>query len=111
MDTKEIIAIMKNSPVFNGAIVKFIPEILELYFNDKLSREDFPRIFVSVMNKRKFYLSVLPQEKIDNYKKLYLKEFILADKLNKIALKNQEFDDEAFKKAIQDCIEEYLNKQ
>ena len=95
--------------------VHFIPGMLELFLAGKFSleassaREDFSRTFVMILNRCKFYLSVIREEDMKERQRLERREFVFADALNKLALKYTEFDDEAFMQEIQICMENYIN--
>ena len=112
---KELFAQKEERLPHKRSYVHFIPGMLELFFAGKFSvedssaREDFSRTFVMMLNKRKFYLSVIREEDMKERQRLERREFVFADALNKIALKYTEFDDEAFKQEIRKCMESYIN--
>ncbi len=115
-DTEELLAAVKDAFAkteealpHKRSYVHFIPEMLELFFAGHFSREDFSDFFVSILNKRKFYLGVIREEYREERQRLERREFVFAGALNKIALKYTEFDDEAFKQEIQKCMENYIN--
>ena len=112
---KELFAKKEERLPHKRSYVHFIPGMLELFLAGKFSleassaREDFSRTFVMILNRCKFYLSVMPEEYIEERKRVERREFVFAGALNKLALKYTEFDDEAFMQEIQICMENYVN--
>ena len=112
---KELFAQKEERLPHKRSYVHFIPSMLELFFAGKFSleassaREDFSRTFVMMLNKRKFYLSVIREEDMKERKIAERREFMFADALNKVALKYTEFDDETFMQEIQECMRNYIN--
>ena len=121
-DTAELLAAVKEafakteeSLPHERSYVHFIPGMLELFFAGKFSleasssREDFSRTFVMMLNRCKFYLSVIREEDMKERQRLERREFMFADALNKLALRYTEFDDEAFMQEIRACMRNYLH--
>ena len=112
---KELFAKKEEHLPHKRSYVHFIPGMLELFLAGKFSleassaREDFSRTFVMILNRCKFYLSVIREEDMKERQRLERREFVFADALNKLALKYTEFDDEAFMQEIQICMENYIN--
>ena len=112
---KELFAQKEERLPHKRSYVHFIPSMLELFFAGKFSleassaREDFSRTFVMILNRCKFYLSVIREEDMKERKRAEHREYMFADALNKVALKCPELDDEAFKQEIQECMRNYIN--
>ena len=112
---KELFAQKEEHLPHKRSYVHFIPGMLELFFAGKFSvedfsaREDFSRTFVMMLNRSKFYLSVIREEDMKERQRLERREFVFAGALNKIALRYTEFDDKAFMQEIQACMENYIN--
>ena len=99
----------KESFLQKRSAVHFVPELMELLFSGRLSREEFSRHFVSILNDVKFYLAVMPEEDRKEYQRTERREFIFTDQLNKVAVKCAELDDEAFMQEILSCMRNYIN--
>ena len=106
---KELFAQKKPSLPHKRSFVGFIPDILKLLFAGDMSREEFSFYYVASLNKRKFLLSIMHEEDMEERKRAEHREFVFAGALNKVALKCAEFDDEAFMQEILSCMRNYIN--
>ncbi len=106
MDKKELDK-LKISKFLANSMVDFIPNIVSDYFENKLSKNEFAILYISKLNKVKFYLSQMKPELRKENLTVYKNEFTLADSINKFAIKINEQDDSSFNNNLKQVITDY----
>ena len=93
----------------DNLMIGFVPDMLEQFFNGSMSREEFSYLYIHRLNKVKLYLSQMPKDLRKENQQVFRNEFELADKLNRLAINCKNYSDEAFKDAIYDHMQGYIN--
>lgn len=104
---KEEIRKLKGSDRLNNSLVSFIPDMVEKYFSGELSEMEFSSTFVSELNKKKFYLSQMPEDLINENRNAFENELKLADSINKIAKQARKEKTSSFDSTLLDIVKKY----
>ena len=96
---------MMNSPV------NFIPALLTSYASGEMTLPELAARFRRTNRDAQFYFSHMPKEDIEMNKKLFRKEFELADNLMDILLERpiSQDDKESIDSRIAECLTRYLD--
>ena len=76
---------LHNSFALKNSLVSFIPDLVEYFFVEDMTEQDFSEVFVSKLNHVKFYISQMSEELILENRKVFGNELHLADDINDIA--------------------------
>ena len=107
MESQSEISKLKKSKKLEISTVDFIPEMLDKYYRNPYNHEVFADLYISKLNKIKFYLSKLPENLLKENQTLFKNEFVLADKINKVSLCAKTLNKEEFDKNIEEAVSEY----
>ena len=76
---------LHNSFALKNSLVSFIPDLVEYFFVEDMTEQDFSEVYVSKLNHVKFYISQMSEELILENRKVFGNELHLADDINEIA--------------------------
>ena len=76
---------LHDSFALKNSMVSFIPDLVEYFFVEDMTEQDFSEVYVSKLNHVKFYISQMSGELILENRKVFGNELHLADDINEIA--------------------------